>query len=63
MGWIPAGEEWKKAGRTYLTDSSQHAREVTAKQLVARAAFLEAYGYPDGYDGLTFRQALEVLAA
>eukprot|EP00972_Heterocapsa_arctica_P016964 2504555-Heterocapsa_arctica.AAC.1 len=27
MGWIPAGAEWKKAGRTYLTDSSQHVRE------------------------------------
>eukprot|EP00972_Heterocapsa_arctica_P035114 5170489-Heterocapsa_arctica.AAC.1 len=46
-----------------VTEHSQHAREVQAKQLVVRAAFLEAYGYPDGHDGLTFRQVLEVLAA
>eukprot|EP00972_Heterocapsa_arctica_P022944 3375025-Heterocapsa_arctica.AAC.1 len=63
MGWLPSGEEWTRSGRGYLTERSQHAREVQAKQLGARAAFLEAYGYPDGHEGLTFRQVLEVLAA
>eukprot|EP00972_Heterocapsa_arctica_P042063 6201826-Heterocapsa_arctica.AAC.1 len=27
MGWIPAGNEWKRAGKAYLTEHSQHARE------------------------------------
>eukprot|EP00972_Heterocapsa_arctica_P114860 16444730-Heterocapsa_arctica.AAC.1 len=27
MGWIPQGDEWNRAGRDYLTEHSQHARE------------------------------------
>eukprot|EP00972_Heterocapsa_arctica_P022004 3236401-Heterocapsa_arctica.AAC.1 len=58
-GWMPKGEAFAREGRKFLTNHSQHAQTVQAKQLPARATFLEAHGYPDGHDGLTFRQLLE----
>jgi hypothetical protein len=62
VGYLPPGEKWRQEGKRYLTEHSPHAREVVAKQLPGRKAFLEAFGYPDGHDGLTFRQVCEVLA-
>eukprot|EP00972_Heterocapsa_arctica_P094747 13971052-Heterocapsa_arctica.AAC.1 len=62
-GWQPKTEEFVQEGRHYLTKHSQHARNVQAKQLPARAIILEAYGYPDGYEGLTFRQLLEAITS
>jgi hypothetical protein len=61
-GWEPRAEAIHRDGRNYLTKESQHAKEVHAKQLPSRRIFLESYSYPDGMDGLTFRQLLEAIA-
>eukprot|EP00972_Heterocapsa_arctica_P027060 3980438-Heterocapsa_arctica.AAC.1 len=63
IGWWPTGDEFAQEGRNYLTQHSHHAREVHRKQITARELFLEKHRYPDGFDGLTFRQMLEALAA
>eukprot|EP00972_Heterocapsa_arctica_P104988 15471180-Heterocapsa_arctica.AAC.1 len=62
-GWWPTGEQFDREGRNYLTNHSHHAKEVHQKQIAARGVVLEKLRYPDGWDGLTFRQLLEALAA
>eukprot|EP00972_Heterocapsa_arctica_P073573 10864735-Heterocapsa_arctica.AAC.1 len=61
-GWQPKSEAFTQEGRKFLTNASEHARKVHAKQMQARAIFMEVYGYPDGYEGLTFRQLLEAIS-
>jgi hypothetical protein len=60
--WEPVGEDAKEQGRSYLTNASKHAQEVHRDQMGGRRLFLDRYGYPDGYDGITYRQFLEALS-
>eukprot|EP00972_Heterocapsa_arctica_P080151 11814115-Heterocapsa_arctica.AAC.1 len=55
-GWVPTGEAWPNLGRSYLTNSSPHARAVYEAQMEVIREMAAARSLPDGWDGPTLRQ-------